>query len=179
VASDLLASLRIWSIADIAIGDQIFRVPALPAVDWLEILLQDEISLWSIVPGLLEPDATETFTEAIFKGEIPREDWEQLVWELVSIAAGRPWWTTLYLISNTQHFNNIEYVKGQLALHGVDATKMSLSAWLDAVYFIFIQHMKPEDKQKFDLLLARPIPGTKVKTDAKANRAAFGALLSS
>jgi hypothetical protein len=178
VASDLLASLKPWSIEDIVVIDRTYRIPALPAVDWLTILLDQEVSLFAVT-RLLEPDASEDIEEHILCGRYTREEWEQLTWELVGIAAGRPWWTTLYLIGNAKHVNNVETVKGELALHGVDATKISLSSWLDAVYRIFTQNMKPEDRQKFDLLLARPPAGIKVKTDVNANRAAFSSLMSS
>jgi hypothetical protein len=178
VASDLLASLKPWSIEDIVIVDKTYRIPALAAVGWLEILLDDQVSLFAIT-GLLEPDANADIEEHILNGRYQRDEWEQLTWELVAIAAGRPWWTTLYLIGNAKHVNNVDAVKGELALHGVDATKISLSSWLDAVYRIFTQHMKQEDRQKFDLLLARPPAGIKVKTDTAANRAAFSALMSS
>lgn len=178
MASDLLASLKLWSIEDIVIVDRTYRVPPLPAVNWLEILLDEQVSLFGIT-GLLEPDANEDIEYHIIQGNYSREEWEELTWDLVSIASGRPWWTALYLLGNAKHVGNVDTVKGNLALHGVDATRISLSAWLDAVYRIFTQHMSSEDRQKFDLLLARPPAGIKVKTDADANRAAFRALMSS
>lgn len=178
MASDLLASLKPWSIEDIVIVDRVYRIPALAAIDWLTILLDEEVSIFAIT-GLLEPEANEHIEQHVLAGRYQREDWEELVWELVAIAAGRPWWTTLYLIGNAKHVNNVEIVKGQLALNAVDATKISLSSWLDAIYYIFTQHMKTEDRQKFDLLLARPPAGRAVKTNPAANRAAFRALMSS
>lgn len=178
MASDLLASLKPWSIEDIVIIDRAYRIPALPAIDWLVILLDDQVSLFGIT-GLLEPDANEDIEGHILGGRYSRDEWEQLTWELVQIAAGRPWWTTLYLLGNAKHVNNVDTVKGELAVHGVDATRISLSSWLDAVYRIFTQHMGPEDRQKFDLALARPPAGIQVKTDTNANRAAFAALMSS
>lgn len=178
MASDLLASLKPWSIEDIVIVDRTYRIPALPAVDWLAILLDEQVSLFAIT-GLLEPDANEDIELHILNDAYSYEEWEELVWELVAIAAGRPWWTTLYLIGNAKSATNVDMVKGELALHGVDATRISLSSWLDAVYRIFTQHMTQEDRQRVDLILARPPAGIKVKTDVKANRASFEALMSS
>lgn len=178
MASDLLASLKPWSIEDVIIVDQTYRVPPLPAIDWLTILLDEQVSIFAIT-GLLEPDANENVEQHVLTGRYQREDWEELVWELVTIAAGRPWWTTLYLIGNAKHPTNVEAVKGQLVLNHIDATTISLSAWLDAVYHIFTQHMKSEDRQKFDLLLARPPAGSGAKPNPSANRAAFRALMSS
>lgn len=179
MASDLVASLRPWPIEDVVLGDVTYRVAALPAADWLAILLPENISLWAIVPELLEPDATEHFEDLIVSGAFGHADWEQLCWELVAIAAGRPWWTALYLLGNAKHHSHVEIVKGQLALHAVDATRISLASWLDAVYGIFTRNMAPPDRQKFDIALNRPPRGVNVKSDPAAQRAAFRQLMSS
>ena len=179
MASDLAASLKPWSIEGIVIDDRVYTVPALPASAWLTILLEEPVSLFSIVPGLLQPEAEEDIQEVILAGRFSHEELEELVLELIGIASGRPWWTALYLLANAKHANNVDRVKGELALHGIDATRISLSAWLDAVYVIFIRPLDPKDRQKFDLLLAKPPPGIKAKADPAANRAALRALMAS
>lgn len=176
MASDLVAGLGPWPIEDIDIGGVTYRVPPLTAARWLWILLEPSVSLFAIVPGLLEPDAREHVEGLIIDGLYGHEELEELTWELVSIAAGRPWWTALYLLVNAKHPQNVETLQGQLALHGVDASRISLSAWLSAVYVIFTQHMKTDERQRFDLMLAKPMPGLKAKPSAAANRAAFAAL---
>lgn len=174
--ADLTASLRPWAIEDIEVGERLYRIPAHTADVWLEILLADEVSLHSIIPGLLEPDAGEHFEELIFAGAMQRGEWEELMWDLVGLAAGRDWWTALYLIGNAKYINNLDYVRGQLALHHIDATRISLAAWLDAVYAIFTTHMQPEDRQRFDMQLAKPPAGAKNKIDRTRQKAAFAEL---
>lgn len=176
MANDLVASLQPWSIEDIWIDDQVYSIPAMPASQWLWILLEPSVSLFAIIPGLLVPDAREHVEGLILDGVYSHEDLEDLAWEVVSIAAGRPWWTVLYLLVNAKHTGNLETVQGELALHGVDAAKMSLSSWLSAVYMIFARGMDQQKRQQFDLSLARPMPGMRVKSNPAANRAAFAAL---
>jgi hypothetical protein len=176
VASDLVASLQPWSIEDIWIGEEVFRVPAMTASQWLWILLEPSISVFSIVPGLLEPDAKEHVDELIITGCLSHEELEDLAWEIVSIAAGRPWWTVLYLLGNAKSVGNSDIVQGELALHSVDASSMSLASWLSAVYMIFARGMDQQKRQQFDMSLARPMPGLRIKTNPAANRAAFAAL---
>lgn len=176
MASDLVAGLQPWPIEDIWIGDKVYRIPAMTAAQWLWILLEPSVSLFAIVPGLLEPDARDHVEELIIDGNFTHEEIEDLAWEIVSIAAGRPWWTVLYLLVNAKHPSNLETVQGELALHAVDASQMSLASWLSAVYMIFARNMDQQKRQQFDMSLARPLPGLRVKSNPAANRAAFAAL---
>jgi len=174
VASELIASLRSWSIEDIQIGERIFRIPALAADAWLESLLHEDFSPWMIVPQMLEPDDAEDYvTELMLAGEFSREEYEELAWELLGIAAGRDWWTALYLVANAKHFNTVDVVRAKLIMWRIDASTVSLAAWLDAIYAIYIEHMKPEDRQKFDAALLRPPPGIKAVIDRRKAQDSF------
>lgn len=177
MASDLYASLKPCTIEDIFIGGQVYSVPALAAHEWLGILCRSRVNLWAVVPGLLQPDASEAVMDLMLADAFSHEELEDLVWELVGIAAGRDWWTVLYLIGNATADTNIDVVKGKLALHGVDATRISLAAWLDAVYMIFVEAMNTEQRQRFDIQLRRPPPGVKPKIDRDAQRRNFAALM--
>lgn len=177
MASDLLASIRPWPVEDIEIGGAVYRIAPHPAATWLRILLQEPVPLFEIIPGLLEPDAVDDIQDLIIDGGFSRIDLEELIWDIVGIVGGRPWWTCLYLLGNAKHASHVQIVKGALALHGVDATRISLSAWFDAVYMIFAEKMDTAARQRLDLMLAKPPPGIQVKTDANANRAAFAALM--
>lgn len=179
MASDFYASLKPCSIEDIVIGGREYVIPALAADIWLEILLRPAISLWAIVPGLLQPDANEDIMDLLLGGSYSHEQLEALVWELVGIAGGRDWWTVLYLIGNATADGNAAMVRGKLALHGVDPTRMSLAAWLDAVYFVFAENMDGEQRERFDVSLRRPPPGVKPKIDRAAQRRNFNAAMGS
>lgn len=179
---DFLASIKPWPIDGIHIHGEHFTIPALTADVWLEQLLPDEVELWHIVPGLLEPAARarEAVTEAMLCGELSREGLEELVWEVVGIAAGRDWWTALVLLGHAKAVGARDLVAGRLALAGVDATRVSFSAWLDAVYTIFLERLSSEQRQQFNAALIRPPRGTtEVKIDRKRAVAAFQAVMAS
>jgi hypothetical protein len=179
VASDLYASLKPCSIEDIVIGGRWYRIPAKPAVEWLEVLLPEHISLWAIIPGFLEPDASDYLMDLMLANEFTRDELENLFWELVGIAAGRDWWTALYLLVHAKAEANRAIVAGRLSLLGTDAEKLSLAGWLDAVYFVFAEHMSNEDRQRFDMALAKPPPGVKRTIDRDTQRRNFAALMAS
>lgn len=179
-AGDFVASLRPWSIENIAIGERLFRIAPLAADAWLEILLPDQVSLWSILPGFLdEADADEYITELMIAGDLDRDEYEELVWEVVGIAAGREWWTTLHLLGNAKAEAHAPLVRGTLALQGVDATRISLAAFLDAIYMIFIQNMTEANRQRFDMMLDLAPPGVKKRIDPARQRRNFEALMGS
>lgn len=178
--SDFLASVSPWSIEDIQFGDRLFRIPAMPASYWLAVLLPEQISLWSILPGLLEEeDAEEYVTELMLRGDVDRDEYEELCWEVIGIAAGREWWTALHLLNNAKHETHAPMVRGALALHGVDATRISLSAFFDAIYMIFIQQMNEQNRQRFDMLISKAPPGVKSAINADRQRNNFAALMGS
>lgn len=179
MASDFYASLKPCSIEDIVIGGREYRVPAHPAAVWLEVLLRPQVSLWAIVPGMVEPDANEDVMDLLLGNRLSYAELEDLVWELVAIAAGREWWTALYLITNATRAANADIVRGKLALHGVDATAISLAAWLDAIYAIYIENMNEDQRQRFDAQLRRVPPGVKPKIDRAEQRRNFAALMGS
>lgn len=179
---DFLASIKPWPIDGIHIHGEHFTVPALTADAWLEQLLPDEVELWNIVPGMLAPapQAREAVVEAMLCGELSREGLEELVWEIVGIAAGRDWWTVLVLLGHAKAYSARDLVAGRLVLAGVDATRISFSAWLDAVYLIFLDRLTDAQRQQFNAALIRPPRGaTEVKIDRKRAVAAFQAVMAS
>lgn len=179
-ASDFVASIRPWSIEDIPIGDRLFRIPPLTADHWLEILLPDQVSLWGILPGLLEEqDAEEYLTDLMISGDLDRDVYEEMVWEVVGIAAGREWWTALHLLGNAKAEAHSLIIRGMLALNGVDATRISLAAFLDAIYMIFVERMTEPNRQRFDLLISKAPPGVKQAINAERQRSNFAALMAS
>lgn len=177
MAGELVASLRPWAIEDIQIGDQIYRIPPLNAADWLEHLSGPTINTWDIIPGLLEPRAEEHVTDLLIDTAVTRSEIEELVWEIVAITAGREWWTAIRLINYTELSETGALVRGQLVLNGVDATKISLAAWLDAVYAVIAPpHLSQENREKIDAVLRMPPTGVVPKIDRNRQRANFAAL---
>lgn len=176
--ADFAASLRPWAIDDIDIGNLRLRIPAHAAERWLDTLATDHVDLWAIVPGLCDDGRVEEeLEELMLMGSVDRDELEKTAWNVVAVAAGRDWWTALYLLGSARTETNINYVRGQLALHRIDATRISFAAFLDALYAIFSHHMNAEERTRFDTELMRPPPGVTVEPDRARNRKALTELL--
>lgn len=177
--SDPLASVRPWAIDGIHIYGQHFTVPATTADQWLRRLLAPDIDLWTIVPGMLQPSdaARNAVIEAMFAGELTREQLEETVWEIVGVAAGRDWWTALILLGTAKSPQFRDIISGRLVMAGVDATRISLSAWLDAVYGICLERLNATQRTQFNNALARPPKGATVIVDRERAVSAFGAVM--
>lgn len=182
-ADSLLASIKPRAIEDIQIGDRTYTVDAWPAAEWLEVLLAEQLSLWDIIPGMIGgPEgiyAEEALIEALNGGSLGAEEYAELAYEVLTVAAGRPWWTAMRLCASAVEPTIGNWVRGQLVLHHIDATALSLSAWLDALYGIFTQHMDADRRNNFDAMLMRPLPGAKAKVNTKTARASFAAAMGS
>lgn len=178
-AADRLAALGPFPIEDIVVGGVVHRIPAYAADRWLEILAVDTPDFWKIVPGLLKPDAEDLVVEEMIHDRMSRDDIIDLSRELITIAAGRPWWIAQRLIDTSVSPELGDLTWGMFALRGIDPNHISLARWLDAVYGFYAGRMNPEGKQKFDVELNMPPAGVKVPIDRRQARRNFEALMRS
>lgn len=111
----------------------------MPAADWLALLMQENIDLFDIVPGLC-PDLEERLMPLVFEEKIPLTDIRRASLDVISAVTGRPYWFAMRLIKTVSV--SWEVVGGELALRGVDAERLSISAWLDAVLLICLKHLE-------------------------------------
>lgn len=181
MAGSLYATIKPRPIEDITIDGRPYRIPAHPAVIWLDALTGPTAST-DIIPGLLEPDshtvpAQEWLEIALIGDAFTVADYAALYDEVMDIAAARPRWTTERIISIAADEVWGDYIRGQIVLHHLDATKVSLAAWLDGVYALLTTGLSMEKRQQFDIQLAAPPPGAKMSQEARRrNRAAFDAI---
>lgn len=176
--SDALAALKIWAF-DIDLGEQTFTVPARPAVDWFLAILAEDVPL-PLIPGMMNADAEEQIADMLLAGEITPDDIISRTRELLTDAAGRPWWEADRLVRSSAASWNI--IGGELIRLGVDLGAVSLAAALNAIYVICVRTMDEKERNKFDIdLRMAPIGVEGVQPeemyDAKAAEAAFAALM--
>ena len=177
-ASELLASIAPRAIDGISINGGSYSIAPLAADVWLDILAQETWSMWEIVPELIDDMAAEgQLADALIDGTLSNDSYREMVHDIITIAAGRPWWSALRLISSAVSEEVGGWTRSQLVLHHIDASKLSLAAWLDALYGIYTQHMDGDKRNSFDAQLLRPPPGLKAKVDPKASRARFMAAM--
>jgi hypothetical protein len=178
VAGDALAALKVWAL-DVDLGGETFTVPPLPAVGWFVAILEEGAPM-PLIPGLMDDDAEERITDMLLAGEIDPQDIVTRSRELLTAAAGRPWWEADRLIRSAAE--SWQIIGGELTRLGVDLNAVSLAAALNAIYVICVRTMDEKERNKFDIDLRLPPIGVEgVKTeemyDEKAASAAFMALM--
>jgi hypothetical protein len=155
LVSDPIASLRCWPV-EVELAGTVVQIPALSAADWLAVLMSSPLDLEAVFPGLA-PGALEIVDDLLYSGEMTVLELQDLALDVISMASGRPWWIAMRLIVSAT--SNWGLLGSDLALGGVDASKLSLGAWLDAL-FILIVRATPEDQlTMFFSKLEFPPPG--------------------
>lgn len=132
------------------------EIPALPAVDWLTVLMVEDLDLDNIFPGLLNPEDEGVVDELIMSGELDVDEFQDILLSIVETASARNWWVALRLIEMAR--TSWDVLGGEMALRGVDATRISLAAWLDVVLLIALRNTEPEKARMFCARLEAPPP---------------------
>jgi len=178
MAADALAALKIWAL-DVELAGENFVVPARPAVDWFLAILDEETPL-PLIPGLMDSAAEDRITDLLLDGEVDADLIVKRSRELLTAAAGRPWWEADRLIRSSGASWHI--IGGELTRLGVDLGKVSLAAALNAIYVICVRTMDEKERNKFDIDLRLPPVGVEGVTteemyDQQAAESAFAALM--
>jgi hypothetical protein len=144
VAVDPLASLgcgEIW----ITLAGRDYLLPDRPAADWLSCLIGTGFR--EIIPGWMSHDDELTILDLLAEDKITSQELDDATYAAMTVAAGREWWWAIKLISyasmDVHHWSRIN---GRLMLAGLDAREISLAAWVDAVYFVHVEHMTDQDE---------------------------------
>jgi hypothetical protein len=178
VAADALAALRIWA-HDVELAGETFVVPARPAADWFVAILDVDTPL-PLIPGMMDDDAEDRINDMMLDGELTAELVITRSRELLTAAAGRPWWEADRLIRSAGASWHI--IGGELTRLGVDLDAVSLAAALNAIYVVCVRTMDEKERNKFDIELRLPPIGVEGVTseemyDQRAAESAFAALM--
>lgn len=178
VAADALAALRIWTL-EVELAGDTFVVPPAPAADWFLAIL-DEDALLPLIPGMMDADAEERIGDLLLDGLVSAEEIAVRSRELLTEAAGRPWWEADRLIRSSGVSWHI--IGGELTRLGVDLGTVSLAAALNAIYVICVRTMDEKERTKFDIDLRLPPIGVEGVTpdemyDQRAAESAFASLM--
>ena len=175
LVTDPVASLRPWPVT-VTVAGQSHTIPALPAAAWLELLMVEGTSFADIFPGLAGKGSREAVTEAIIDGFYDSDTEQGLVLDILDLVGGRPWWVTMRLVRIAA--TSWDYLGGEVAMRGVDATKLSLAGWLDAVFHIILRSMDNKDHTKFLMQLELvPAEVAAEQPEPEMTAEAFGALM--
>jgi len=155
IITDVVASLRPWPI-EVTVADTQVVIPAYPAADWLSVLMVDDLRLDDMLLALA-PDVADTIDEALFSGSLSFDDYSDLILNIITTAAGRPWHKALRLITTVQA--SWDVIGADLEQRGIDADRCSLSAWLDVALVTLLKHLDEKDIPLFVTRLEAPLPG--------------------
>jgi hypothetical protein len=149
---DPVQSLQPWAVVVHCAGADV-EIPALPATDWLAVLMADPVQFDDIFPGFLSPDDEAWVEEQILHGALDFDEFRETALAILETVSARRWWVTLRLVGVMK--GSWDVLGSRLILRGVDASKLSLSAWLDIALITILENMEPKDTQMFTMRLER------------------------
>jgi hypothetical protein len=148
---DALAALRMWAYETTFPNVRrpggslyVFRIEPLPAADWIDATL--DMGHLSYLPGLLPPAEREILLEAIEDGTVTAAQLAEENQAALEAASGWAWWSASKLIGTLG--KTWETTGALLTLSGVDPTRVSLGAFLSALYGLIWRDASKEDRLK-------------------------------
>lgn len=165
VVVDPLASLRDWEL-EVDVAGRTYRLLPRSAAEWLAVLVENPLDEAAILPGMLAEQDQSELEDALLSGQVSAGELRNTVLEVIGLASGRDWWWTLRLVQTM--VGSWLLVHGSLVAAGVDLSKMSLGAALDAVYVTCATRMDKERRQMFDRELEMPPVAEKINEDQEA-----------
>lgn len=170
---EVAASLRATP-TEVLVAGRWVTVPAMLAVDWLELLTGD-LDLELIFPGLLSDDDADWVEDALVEGEISIQDMQRLAIAVITEVSGRPWWIACKLVISAQSKWSI--IGADLAAKQIDATRIPLGLWLDSVWRIIFDRTANEKWPSVAAQLEAPPPGFENEVDLDMTTDDFAALM--
>lgn len=158
---DPAASMRIWAV-EFELGGRTLEVPALPAADWLLMLMNGDLL------DVLDMGDLSAVDEMILGGEVTPEEVGKALTSVIEQATGRSFHASLILAQVAKM--QWPVIGGELARRGMRLDQVSIGAALDAIYVTILDRLKPEAAEKFQALLDSEVsPGGKIRPNrAKA-----------
>lgn len=145
LVSSPIWSLSVWPIVVHLLGRDMV-IPAMPAQDWLAIFMDEGWDPGDVLDLLPEYDQV---LDAVM-------EWDQVALDIISAAAGRPWWVALKLIAVA---HGSWQILGPAMISKVKASEVSLSGWLDVLLIEIVDRKSSQDAQMFVMQLEIPPPG--------------------
>lgn len=170
---DPIQSMRPWPVVVTCCGRDV-EIPALPAVDWLVILMSPEPNLDDLFPGLLSTEDADWVEERIVAGNLGLVEFQGLIFNIIETVSARKWWVALRLIDVARR--SWDVIGSEMLLRGVDAAVVSLSAWLDVLLITVLKNTDPKDVAMFNLRLEAAPEQEAEPEDLEMSRSAFMAL---
>lgn len=144
-----LSALASWPVK-VNVGGRVYTIPARPALAWV-VPMSDQDWL-GIVPGMIADD-DDTFDDLMDEGVITVKDCIDAARDAIGSASGMAWWSAVKL---TGAITGNSELAGELVLQGVDASRVSIGAFLQAAYRLLVREAGKKERRKIDADLKRP-----------------------
>lgn len=163
LVTDPTWSLCPWPV-EVSVRGQAFTIPDRPAAWWLALLWDENMSLLDLFPGALDEADQEVIYDLMIDGHLALEDIQDLCLDIISLATGRKWWIALRLVGILR--SHWATIGGEMLYRGMDASRMSLSGWLDVALLLIMRTFnKSQDATMFSLRLEQPPPGVEAEVE--------------
>jgi hypothetical protein len=146
------------------VAGQDFTIPAIPAAEWLELFMDNEIEAPEILETLLASEDAERLRDLMWDDRFALTDLGDLLLEIISAVTGRPWWVALKLVATMR--TQWDFLGAELVLQGVRADTISIAAWLDVALLTILHNIDPEKATMFTSQLEMPPPGVTIQPEA-------------
>lgn len=144
------AALRCWPVV-VEVGGQEFRIEARPAIDWILPIVDED---WlGIVPGMIMDDS---LSDLLATGEILVSECVTAARDATATATGMQWWSAVRLVQTGVLAVD---VSGALVLAGVDPVRVSIGAYVAAVYRVISAERDKKERANLDHEIERIPPG--------------------
>lgn len=150
LTGDPVWALKPWPVT-IQAGGRDYTIPALPAADWLAVLMADPFD-----PDDLILELVDDGRELLFIETMTADDLEHICFDIIATVSARPWWIAMRLVAMAR--GNWSVLGAELILKGIDPQRVSLAAWLDALLLITLRTMDSKDVTMFTMRLEEPPP---------------------
>jgi len=139
------------------------------AAEWLEILMVDaqQLNLDAVFPESLDDqEDLLLIDEWLLDQKFSVQDLQERALKVVSEVSGRPWWVAMRMI----HMASMKWsvLGSALILKQIDPERLSLSAWLDALWSTMFQNLPTEKWTQVSSLIEMPPPSEMPKDPFEA-----------
>lgn len=169
--TDPAASMRVWAV-ELNLAGRVFEIPALPAADWLPLLMEGDVTS---VLDLIEDPALD---QMILSGEVTPTELAASVNMAVEQMAGR----SVHQVTVLTKVARLQWtvVGGDLARRGMRWDDVPLAAALDAIHVTILAHLRttpneeetraglPSPAQRFQTLMEDPAQHSGEPTPGRA-----------
>lgn len=135
----------------ISVLDEDHEIPALPAADWLRVLMDDRSMFEDLFLELI-PTGPSLLLDKRLADEL-----ESLSKDIIELASGRKWYIAMRMIVLMRANWNV--LGATMLRKGVDASSISLSGWLDVALLVTLEHIEKDNMPMFLAQLELPPEG--------------------